>query len=225
MTIEENTQEASGDQGGQAAVGPIPPWVRASMGYLANLDLEAPVAQSQSADSAELGDLFQAAAGPVGENGELSYTPAGRVFSMLAAVARMLFKPKEPNEPFAATAVFADLRGSAVLSDFRGAPVDMLANIAARANYPVLRARLPDVCSLLDRKKAQFGASAASAYLERYNILCRRLAQERLYTTATIMASPRTAATTGEFSDLFELTGLKTFITSFAGHIAAEAAG
>lgn len=63
-----------------------------------------------------------------------------------------------------------------------------------------------------------------ASYLERYNILCRKLAQERLYTTATIMASPRTAADTGEFADLSELTGLKTFVTSFAGHIAAEAA-
>jgi hypothetical protein len=33
-----------------------------------------------------------------------------------------------------------------------------------------------------------------------------------------------TAVTTGEFVDLSELTGLKTFIASFAGHIAAEAA-
>jgi hypothetical protein len=63
-----------------------------------------------------------------------------------------------------------------------------------------------------------------ASYLERYNILCRKLAQERLYTTATIMASPRSAVTTGEFADLSELTGLKTFVTSFAGHIAAEAA-
>jgi Restriction endonuclease XhoI len=62
-----------------------------------------------------------------------------------------------------------------------------------------------------------------ASYLERYNILCRKLTQERLYTTATIMASPRTAAKTGEFADLSELTVLKTFITSFAGHIAAEA--
>jgi hypothetical protein len=38
------------------------------------------------------------------------------------------------------------------------------------------------------------------------------------------MASPRTAATTGEFVDLSELTGLRTFITTFAGRIAAEAA-
>jgi hypothetical protein len=63
-----------------------------------------------------------------------------------------------------------------------------------------------------------------ASYLERYNILCRKLAQERLYSTATILASPRTAVTTGEFANLSELTGLKTFITSFAGHIAAEAA-
>lgn len=63
-----------------------------------------------------------------------------------------------------------------------------------------------------------------ASYLDRYNILCRKLTQERLYTTATLMASPRRAATTGEYADLSELTGLKTFITSFAGHIAAEAA-
>jgi hypothetical protein len=63
-----------------------------------------------------------------------------------------------------------------------------------------------------------------ASYLDRYNILCRRLTQERLYTTATIMASPRTAKDSGEFTELSEMTGLKTFITSFAGHIAAEAA-
>jgi Restriction endonuclease XhoI len=63
-----------------------------------------------------------------------------------------------------------------------------------------------------------------ASYLDRYNILCRKLTQERLYTTATILASPRSAAETGEFTELSELTGLKTFITSFAGHIAAEAA-
>jgi len=63
-----------------------------------------------------------------------------------------------------------------------------------------------------------------ASYLERYNILCRKLTQERLYTTATVLASPRTAAETGNYSDMSEITSLKTFITSFAGHIAAEAA-
>lgn len=63
-----------------------------------------------------------------------------------------------------------------------------------------------------------------ASYLDRYNILCRKLVQEQLYTTATIIASPRTAANTGDYSELSDLTSLKTFITSFAGHIAAEAA-
>lgn len=63
-----------------------------------------------------------------------------------------------------------------------------------------------------------------ASYLERYNILCRKLTQERLYTTATIMASPRSAIDSGDYADLSELTGLRNFVTSFAGHIAAEAA-
>ena len=41
---------------------------------------------------------------------------------------------------------------------------------------------------------------------------------------AALFASPRTASTTGEFSGLSELTSLKTFVTTLAGHIAAEAA-
>ncbi|MFB6465015.1 PaeR7I family type II restriction endonuclease [Bradyrhizobium tunisiense] len=60
--------------------------------------------------------------------------------------------------------------------------------------------------------------------LERYNILCQKLTKENLYTSATLLASPKTAAETGEHCELSELTGLKTFVTTFAGHIAAEAA-
>lgn len=63
-----------------------------------------------------------------------------------------------------------------------------------------------------------------ASYLDRYNILCRKLTQERLYTTATIMASPRSAIDSGDYADLSELTGLRNFVTSFAGHVAAEAA-
>ena len=62
-----------------------------------------------------------------------------------------------------------------------------------------------------------------ASYLDRYNVLCRKLTQEQLYTTATIMASPRSAVSTGDYNELSELTSLKTFITTFAGHIAAEA--
>ena len=63
-----------------------------------------------------------------------------------------------------------------------------------------------------------------ASYLDRYDILCRKLVQEQLYTTSTFIASPRNAFSNGAFSELSELTGLKTFVTSFAGHIAATAA-
>lgn len=62
------------------------------------------------------------------------------------------------------------------------------------------------------------------SYAERYNVLCKKLVQEQLYTTATVMVSPRAAVADGAFSDLGEMTSLKTFVTSFAGHVAAEAA-
>jgi len=63
-----------------------------------------------------------------------------------------------------------------------------------------------------------------ASYLKRYDILCQRLVQEQLYTTAAVIASPRGAAETGESSDMSSMTSLKTFVTSLAGHIAAEAA-
>jgi Restriction endonuclease XhoI len=63
-----------------------------------------------------------------------------------------------------------------------------------------------------------------ASYLKRYDILCQRLIQEQLYTTAALLASPREAKDTGAFAELSDLTSLKTFVTSLAGHIAAEAA-
>lgn len=63
-----------------------------------------------------------------------------------------------------------------------------------------------------------------ASYLKRYDLLCERLVKENLYTAAALMASPRSASATGEFCELSELTSLKTFVTTLAGHIAAEAA-
>ncbi len=63
-----------------------------------------------------------------------------------------------------------------------------------------------------------------ASYIERYNLLCKKLVQEQLYTTTAVLASPQTAIKTGKFSDVSDMTSLKTFVTSFAGHIASEAA-
>jgi len=63
-----------------------------------------------------------------------------------------------------------------------------------------------------------------ASYAQRYDVLCKRLVQEGLYTSATFLASPREAAADGQYRHLSELTSLKSFVTEFAGHIAAVAA-
>ncbi len=62
-----------------------------------------------------------------------------------------------------------------------------------------------------------------ASYAERYNILCKKLMAERLYTAATVILSPRTASKSGNYSEQSETTSLKIFVTTLAGHIAAEA--
>lgn len=62
-----------------------------------------------------------------------------------------------------------------------------------------------------------------ASYLSRYDLLCQKLVKEGLYTSACLLASPRNSAQSGEFSELSPMTSLKTFVTSLAGHIAAEA--
>ena len=69
-----------------------------------------------------------------------------------------------------------------------------------------------------------FPAFEGASYLKRYDLLCRRLVREQLYTTAAVISSPRSAADSGEHGSISEMTGLKVFVTSLAGHVAAEAA-
>lgn len=63
-----------------------------------------------------------------------------------------------------------------------------------------------------------------ASYLQRYDLLCQKLVQERLYTSAALIASSRDAVDSGEYSEISSMTGLKAFVTALAGHIAAESA-
>ncbi|MEW5823989.1 MAG: PaeR7I family type II restriction endonuclease [Pseudomonadota bacterium] len=63
-----------------------------------------------------------------------------------------------------------------------------------------------------------------ASYLKRYDLLCQRLVQEQLYTTAAVIAAERSAVTTGYCTNLSDMTSLKAFITSLAGHVASTAA-
>jgi len=69
-----------------------------------------------------------------------------------------------------------------------------------------------------------FPEFAGASYLKRYDILCQRLVQEQLYTTAAVITSPKSAAADGTMTSLSDMTSLKTFVSSLAGHVAAEAA-
>lgn len=62
-----------------------------------------------------------------------------------------------------------------------------------------------------------------TSYAERYNILCRKLMQEQLYTAASVIVSPRDAINTGTYEELSNMTGLRAFVCELAGHIATEA--
>jgi type II restriction enzyme len=62
-----------------------------------------------------------------------------------------------------------------------------------------------------------------ASYIDRYNLLCKKLVQEQLYTTASVIASPKSSIRTGAYSEISPMTSLETFVTSYAAHIAAEA--
>ena len=69
-----------------------------------------------------------------------------------------------------------------------------------------------------------FSEFDGASYADRYNILCRKLVQEQIYTAASVIVSPRSGIDTGEYSELSEMTSLRTFLIKLAGHVAAEAA-
>jgi hypothetical protein len=157
------TQESSTtDESAGNATPPPPPWTKATLDDLSEFDFEEPVRLSDSADAADLGDIYRKVAGELPTSSE---TAAFRVYSMLAAIMGMHFKPNEPNEPFGAMVVWADGRRSAIPADFRDA-AEVLVEMAKRAEHPVLRARLADLCWQLDRKRGRLGVAAASAYVE-----------------------------------------------------------
>lgn len=69
-----------------------------------------------------------------------------------------------------------------------------------------------------------FPEFAGASYLQRYDTLCQKLAREQLYSSASVIATPRTAVADGAYTELSPMTGLRSFVATLAGHIAAEAA-
>lgn len=63
-----------------------------------------------------------------------------------------------------------------------------------------------------------------ASYQKRYEILCQKLMLEKFYTAAAVITTPRTAIDDGAYLELSPSTGLRTFVTALAAHIAMEAA-
>ena len=57
----------------------------------------------------------------------------------------------------------------------------------------------------------------AASYIDRYQLLCKKLMTERLYDATTLLLSERTSGINGEYSDYY----LHAFVSGYAAHIAA----
>jgi hypothetical protein len=139
-------------------------WLQATLDDIRDLDFESPIAECVSADCSDLSTLYREAAKLHEKLGDEAAAPAARVFAMLAAVTNFHFNPSDRVAPFGAMLVMEDGR-SAIPEDFRGAPVQTLAHAARRAANSVLRARLSDVCWLLERNRHDLGRAAVAAYV------------------------------------------------------------
>jgi len=53
-----------------------------------------------------------------------------------------------------------------------------------------------------------------ASYVERYNLLCKKLVQEQLYTTASVIASPQTAVRNGAYSEVLSRFSVNVSIDS-----------
>jgi len=72
--------------------------------------------------------------------------------------------------------------------------------------------------------KGEFPAIDGVSYMDRFDILCRRLMQKNLYTAASVIKSPRFAIENGEYSAVSRETSVKAFLASLASHVETIAA-
>ena len=68
---------------------------------------------------------------------------------------------------------------------------------------------------------AIFPEFEAASYLKRYDLLCQKLIQEQLYSSASLITTPRSSSINGDYKEMSPLTGLRSFVSSLAGHIAS----
>ncbi|MEZ8306754.1 PaeR7I family type II restriction endonuclease [Vibrio cyclitrophicus] len=71
------------------------------------------------------------------------------------------------------------------------------------------------------KKDGTFPSVDTLSPIRRFDLLCKRMMQKQLYTAASVVLSQRD---TNHYSDVSQLTSIKSFVASFAGYIQGVAA-
>ena len=143
----------------------VPVWLQATVNDVEVVDIDHPIKGLDIADCHQISAAYSSAWRAEEEWTGGNNRPTVLVYRMIAALTEMYFKPESRNDPFGPMMVLADGRRSAVPSDFRGV-VDAVAAIATKTQSPLLAARLSDICWILERKRAQSGFLAITAYTQ-----------------------------------------------------------
>ncbi|MRX37035.1 hypothetical protein IG197_20035 [Aminobacter sp. SR38] len=88
-----------------------------------------------------------------------------RALGVLSQVSGYHFKPDDRIEPFGPLAVM-DGRRSAIPTDLLADQVGILSQFAPEVGHPAFRARIADVCWLLNKKDTASGLRAMASYVE-----------------------------------------------------------
>lgn len=72
--------------------------------------------------------------------------------------------------------------------------------------------------------KGEFPIIDGVSYINRFDILCRRLMQKNLYTAASVITTPRSAIANGQYSAVTRETSIKAFLASLASYTETVAA-
>ena len=122
----------------------------------------AAVAASKIADSNDAYGRIEAA---VANAKTAKDTESERALGILSQISGYHFKPDDRAEPFGPLMVMGGRR-SQIPSDLLGDQVEILSRFASDVAHPSFRARLSDVCWLLNKKDVTSGLRAVSSYVE-----------------------------------------------------------
>jgi hypothetical protein len=94
--------------------------------------------------------------------------------------------------------------------------------------YLMLLADGPDVRQPMNPKSSHFQVFPefdGASYADRYDLFCRKLVREGLFTCATLMLSPeQEGSSSGAYSEVSDDTGLRRLVAGLASHVAGVAA-